>query len=77
MMDMDNFKDINDMYGHATGDQILIAFVEQCKNSIRPYDIFGRLGGDEFAIILPDTTLEEASMGCWCQAPNLLRHQTC
>lgn len=60
MMDMDNFKDINDMYGHATGDQILIAFVEQCKNSIRPYDIFGRLGGDEFAIILPDTTLEEA-----------------
>lgn len=60
MMDMDNFKDINDMYGHATGDQILIAFVEQCKNIIRPYDIFGRLGGDEFAIILPDTTLEEA-----------------
>ncbi|MTI84106.1 MAG: diguanylate cyclase [Firmicutes bacterium] len=60
MIDIDKFKAINDMYGHATGDKLLTFFVEHCKNCIRPYDAFGRMGGDEFVIILPDTKLEDA-----------------
>jgi len=60
MLDIDKYKAINDRYGHAVGDQVLIAFAKQCKNSIRTNDIFGRLGGDEFAIILPDTAREDA-----------------
>ncbi len=60
MMDIDNFKTINDTYGHAVGDQALITLTDRCKNCLRTYDIFGRLGGDEFAFILPDTTLEDA-----------------
>lgn len=60
LMDIDKFKNINDKYGHATGDQVLVAFTEQCKECIRPYDIFGRLGGEEFIIILPETRLEDA-----------------
>ncbi|UNC93143.1 histidine kinase N-terminal 7TM domain-containing diguanylate cyclase [Candidatus Contubernalis alkaliaceticus] len=60
MIDLDKFKNINDMYGHAVGDQVLKDFAETCKKSIRPYDIFGRLGGDEFAIILPNTSSKDA-----------------
>ncbi len=60
MIDIDKFKNVNDKYGHATGDQVLIAFVEQCKKCIRSYDIFGRLGGEEFIVILPETELEDA-----------------
>lgn len=60
LIDLDKFKNINDKYGHATGDQALIAFTEQCKKCICPYDIFGRLGGEEFIVILPHTELEEA-----------------
>lgn len=60
MIDIDDFKSINDLYGHGMGDKVLVIFTEQCRESIRPYDIFGRLGGDEFAIILPNVTREQA-----------------
>jgi diguanylate cyclase (GGDEF)-like protein len=55
MIDLDNFKKVNDKYGHAIGDKILVAFADICKKSLRRADIFGRLGGEEFAILLPET----------------------
>ena len=60
MADIDNFKDINDSYGHQVGDQVLKAISHRIRNTIRAYDILGRYGGEEFLIIMPDTTLEDA-----------------
>lgn len=48
MIDLDNFKLVNDIYGHAMGDKILICFAEILKAVVRPVDVIGRLGGDEF-----------------------------
>lgn len=60
MIDMDHFKKINDVYGHQTGDAVLIAastvFTQHCRKN----DEVGRYGGEEFLILLPDTTLAEA-----------------
>lgn len=60
MFDVDNFKEINDRYGHAIGDQVLRVIIQRGSKSIREIDIFGRYGGDEFAIILPETNLSTA-----------------
>ena len=60
MIDLDNFKTLNDTYGHALGDQALIAFADVLKSSLRSTDIIGRLGGEEFAVILPDIGENEA-----------------
>jgi diguanylate cyclase (GGDEF)-like protein len=60
MADIDNFKHINDSYGHLVGDQVLKAISHRIRNTVRAYDILGRYGGEEFLIIMPDTTLEEA-----------------
>lgn len=56
MMDLDNFKIINDTLGHAHGDRILIDFSNCVTKVIRQIDRLGRLGGDEFVVLLPDTT---------------------
>lgn len=60
IIDIDNFKIINDSYGHDAGDAILQDFSEKILHSLRIYDIFGRYGGDEFSLLLPDTMLENA-----------------
>lgn len=53
-LDLDHFKNINDHYGHAYGDQLLIAITQRIKYLLRKNDIMARLGGDEFTIILED-----------------------
>ncbi|MBE4855880.1 GGDEF domain-containing protein [Enterobacter cloacae complex sp. P40RS] len=55
MLDIDNFKSINDTWGHPAGDRVLLAVVDIIKDSIRDKDIFARLGGEEFGLLLPDT----------------------
>ncbi|GGH70657.1 hypothetical protein GCM10010978_05820 [Compostibacillus humi] len=54
MMDMDDFKMINDTYGHDIGDKVLIEFAKRIESCLRDTDIAARLGGDEFAILLPE-----------------------
>ncbi|MBF0354888.1 MAG: diguanylate cyclase [Alphaproteobacteria bacterium] len=61
MIDIDHFKQINDTYGHALGDEALLALVRTILADIRASDFLGRIGGEEFAMVLPDTSLESAS----------------
>ncbi|MHB0992524.1 MAG: GGDEF domain-containing protein [Burkholderiales bacterium] len=60
LIDIDDFKLINDCYGHAAGDEILRRLVEIAQGGIRADDFFARYGGDEFCILLPSTTQKEA-----------------
>ena len=60
LLDLDNFKSINDRFGHAVGDRVLQLFADIAGNCMRRVDLFGRLGGEEFAALLVDTTREKA-----------------
>jgi diguanylate cyclase (GGDEF)-like protein len=60
LLDLDNFKSINDRFGHAVGDRVLETFADVSSGCLRRIDLFGRLGGEEFAALLRDTTRERA-----------------
>jgi diguanylate cyclase (GGDEF)-like protein len=59
-LDLNQFKPINDKFGHAEGDRALIAFADQMRDTFRDSDLFARLGGDEFAVLLTNTSKELA-----------------
>ncbi len=60
LLDLNNFKKINDQFGHMTGDQVLIEIAELIRKNIRSYDVAARFGGDEFILIFPNTLKVEA-----------------
>jgi len=60
MIDVDNFKAINDSHGHHAGDEVLKSMAETLKHTMRATDIVGRLGGEEFGVLLIQTEMEEA-----------------
>jgi diguanylate cyclase (GGDEF)-like protein len=62
VLNLDQFKRVNDSYGHPAGDMVLKAMVDVCKKQLRDSDQMGRLGGAEFAILLPRTSIEDATM---------------
>ena len=61
MLDIDNFKALNDKRGHQTGDEALIHLVKVAREELRLTDHIARMGGEEFLIILPNTPLDEAA----------------
>jgi len=60
VLDLDQFKHINDTHGHAAGDQALVDLIAICSDVVREIDVIARLGGDEFVMMLPDTEIEGA-----------------
>ncbi len=60
ILDIDNFKNINDQHGHDIGDRVLVQTATTCQTLLRVNDVFGRIGGEEFTVLLPETSLEEA-----------------
>ena len=61
LLDVDHFKSINDRFGHATGDDMLIKLARCLQSELRQYDLLARIGGEEFAILLPQTPLDVAA----------------
>lgn len=70
MIDVDNFRSINDQFGHLVGDLTLKSICECLCDTLRPKDILTRFGGDEFVIFLPETRLEQGQS----LAERLLNH---
>ncbi len=62
LLDVDNFKKLNDQLGHQTGDEALKFLARRVSESLRPVDVVARYGGEEFVVMLPDTPLEEAQL---------------
>ena len=62
MFDIDHFKQVNDTYGHQTGDEVIRSIAAQLQSLQRETDISGRYGGEEFSVILPDTDADQASV---------------
>lgn len=62
MIDLDLFKLINDNYGHATGDAVLVAVIETLRGMTRTVDTIGRIGGEEFVVLLPQASMQDAAV---------------
>lgn len=60
MLDMDGFKEVNDVFGHASGDLVLVEVARRLSSRVRPHDTVTRLGGDEFAVLLVNVDAEQA-----------------
>lgn len=61
LIDLDDFKRLNDTFGHHAGDEALVHLVSSLRAALRPSDIIARFGGEEFVVLLPDTALVEAT----------------
>lgn len=70
MLDLDDFKSVNDTRGHAAGDAVIRAVGMLCTRTLREYDVAARIGGEEFTILLPETDLDGAGI-----MAERLRHQ--
>ena len=79
MLDIDHFKQLNDRFGHATGDEALTLFARTTGEILREHDILGRMGGEEFALALPGTDLDGAMQAAerLRQATTAIRLLTC
>jgi diguanylate cyclase (GGDEF)-like protein len=64
MLDLDHFKQVNDMHGHAVGDQVLVTLGGLLRTQTRGSDLVARMGGEEFLVVLPDTDAERAADVC-------------
>lgn len=74
ILDVDDFKVLNDRYGHATGDQALVHLSSVVRRALRPSDIIARYGGEEFVILLPETNVEDAAAVMQRTQRELTRH---
>jgi two-component system, cell cycle response regulator len=60
VLDLDRFKSVNDTYGHAAGDAVLVEVAARLSAHLRPADLLARIGGEEFLVVLPESTLADA-----------------
>jgi diguanylate cyclase (GGDEF)-like protein len=70
MLDIDNFKLVNDTYGHIAGNQVLVEVAVRCQSQVRSIDLIGRFGGDEFILLLVETNSQDAI----CVAERIRQH---
>lgn len=71
-IDCDDFKSINEKYGHAGGDAVLHAVAQRAQSAVRGSDLVARVGGDEFMVVMPSTTMEDA-----CNVAERVRRRIC